>query len=218
MTPIPDHAGARSPGMTLRLTAGIALAAAFLGGACSGRPPPAGYSDATIGEASWYGIEERGRPTANGEPMDPEGMTAAHRTLPFHTVVRVTDLATGRAVEVRINDRGPFIRGRIIDLSHRAARELGIAEKGVARVMLTQVSLGEPPSYAVQVGSYGRRASAEEQAAKLRAAGWRSASVRRHGSVHRVRVGRYSERREADRVARRLRALGYEVLVVQLDP
>jgi rare lipoprotein A len=85
--------------------------------------------------ASWYGQELRGRPTANGEPFDPNGLTAAHRTLPFGSCVRVERIGTERSVEVRVNDRGPFVRGRIIDLSARAARMLGIA--GVAPVRLS---------------------------------------------------------------------------------
>ncbi len=205
------------PGVTPRRVAAAALVAAFLGG-CAGRPPPRSFPDGTIGDASWYGIEERGRLTANGESMDPEAMTAAHRTLPFDSVVRVTDLETGRSVTVRINDRGPFIRGRIIDLSHRAARELGIDRKGVARVMLTHISLGEPPSWSVQTGSYRVASTARKQVRKLQAAGYRSASVTPHGDVYRVRVGRFPNRREADRLARRLRAQGYDALVMQLRP
>lgn len=86
-----------------------------------------------IGHASWYGAESGNR-TANGEHFRPGGMTAAHRTLPFGTRVRVTVLSTGRSCTVRINDRGPFIRGRVIDLAHGAARACGI--EGVARVRL----------------------------------------------------------------------------------
>ncbi|WEK52812.1 MAG: septal ring lytic transglycosylase RlpA family protein [Candidatus Kaistia colombiensis] len=86
------------------------------------------------GHASWYGAESGNR-TANGERFHPGGMTAAHRTLPFGTRVRVTVLSTGRSCTVRINDRGPFIRGRIIDLAQGAARACGIS--GVARVRLT---------------------------------------------------------------------------------
>ncbi|WP_336801733.1 septal ring lytic transglycosylase RlpA family protein [Kaistia sp. MMO-174] len=87
-----------------------------------------------IGHASWYGAESGNR-TANGERFHPGGMTAAHRTLPFGTRVRVTVLSTGRSCAVRINDRGPFVRGRVIDLAHGAARACGIS--GVARVRLT---------------------------------------------------------------------------------
>jgi rare lipoprotein A len=88
------------------------------------------------GIASWYGKQHSGHRTANGERFDAGALTAAHRSLPFDTIVRVTSLDSGRTVKVRINDRGPYARGRIIDLSARAARLPGIAEDGVARVRL----------------------------------------------------------------------------------
>lgn len=89
-----------------------------------------------VGIASWYGPGFQGRTTANGELYDMFAYTAAHKTLPFGTVVKVVDLNTGRSVVVRINDRGPFVPGRIIDLSYAAAVELGIVERGTARVGL----------------------------------------------------------------------------------
>lgn len=89
-----------------------------------------------VGIASWYGPGFHGKRTANGEIYDMYALTAAHKTLPFHTIVKVVDLETGRWVVVRINDRGPFVPGRIIDLSYAAAKELGIVEKGLARVGL----------------------------------------------------------------------------------
>ncbi len=89
-----------------------------------------------VGIASWYGPGFHGKRTANGEIYDMYAMTAAHKTLPFNAIVKVVDLDTGRWVIVRINDRGPFVPGRIIDLSYAAAKELGIVEKGIARVGL----------------------------------------------------------------------------------
>ena len=89
-----------------------------------------------VGIASWYGPGFHGKRTANGEIYDMYALTAAHKTLPFGTIVRVVDLDTGRSVVVRINDRGPFIKGRIIDLSYRAAQELGMVKKGLAKVGL----------------------------------------------------------------------------------
>jgi len=88
------------------------------------------------GIASWYGPGFDGNYTANGEIYDMNGISAAHKTLPFDTVVRVVDLETGRSIVVRINDRGPFIEGRIIDLSKGAAVELGLIERGITRVGL----------------------------------------------------------------------------------
>ena len=89
-----------------------------------------------VGIASWYGPGFDGNYTANGEIYDMNGISAAHKTLPFGTIVRVVDLETGKSVVVRINDRGPFVVGRIIDLSKGAAEKLGIIDKGIARVGL----------------------------------------------------------------------------------
>ena len=86
------------------------------------------------GEASYYAHKYHGRTTANGETYDENKMTAAHKTLPFGTTVRVTNLANGKKVVVRINDRGPFIKGRIIDLSYKAAGELDYISRGVVKV------------------------------------------------------------------------------------
>ena len=95
-----------------------------------------GGSDAGSGEASYYGNELAGRPTASGETFDPQGMTAAHRTLPLGSRVRVTNLRTGQSVVVRINDRGPFAQHRVIDLSEGAARQIGMLGAGTATVRL----------------------------------------------------------------------------------
>jgi rare lipoprotein A (peptidoglycan hydrolase) len=86
------------------------------------------------GLSSWYGKQFHGKTTASGEPFDMHAMTAAHRTLPLQTYVRVTNLANGKIVVVRINDRGPRLHSRIIDLSHGAAKALGFSKKGLARV------------------------------------------------------------------------------------
>ena len=96
-------------------------------------------SRATTGHASWYGHEFASRPTASGERFDPEKLTAAHRTLPLGTRLRVTNLRNGRSVLVTVNDRGPFIRRRDIDLSLGAARAIGIIRRGVERVRLELV-------------------------------------------------------------------------------
>ncbi len=198
-----------------RILRWIAPLVLVLGG-CSARPPASALGDSTIGEASWYGLEERGRLTANGEAMDPEAMTAAHRTLPFGSLVKVTDLDTGHSVEVRINDRGPFIRGRIIDLSHRAARDLGILRRGVARVMLTYLELGEEPTWSVQAGAYRLASAARKQADRLRGAGYRNAVVQEHGNLHRVRIGPFEDKEEAARLAAQLRSRGHEAMVIQI--
>ena len=100
---------------------------------------PAERRHVETGQASWYGKAHQGELTASGERFDMNALTAAHRTLPFGTIVRVTHLKTGKSVNVRINDRGPFSNGRIIDLSYEAARRLGIVDRGTARVELTVI-------------------------------------------------------------------------------
>lgn len=89
------------------------------------------FATPQTGMASWY---KSGKVTANGERFDPHGLTAAHRTLPFGTRVKVVNMLSGKSVVVRINDRGPFIRGRIIDLSLGAAQQIGLHRSGVAKV------------------------------------------------------------------------------------
>jgi rare lipoprotein A len=127
----------------------LALAALMLG-ACASSPPavkpddradatPARPAEGEHGIASYYSNKLAGHKTASGERYDPKALTAAHRTLPFGTIVDVAR-ADGRHVEVRINDRGPFVKGRVIDLSHRAAEEIGLLKDGVAEVTVSVVS------------------------------------------------------------------------------
>ncbi|WP_448187433.1 septal ring lytic transglycosylase RlpA family protein [Azospirillum sp. sgz301742] len=118
----------------LTATAALALALASLPISVFGQEAPSRPGFAQTGKASWYGADFHGRKTASGVPFDQHALTAAHRTLPLGTEVKVTSLETGRAVVVLINDRGPFIDGRIIDLSKRAASELGMEDAGVAPV------------------------------------------------------------------------------------
>lgn len=128
--------------MRLRLIALLAMLA-FTACATSAREagrsgtPTALYSQ--VGVASWYGGKFHGRKTASGEIYDQNRMTAAHRTLPFGTKVEVTNLRNGRSVVVTINDRGPFIKGRIIDVSRRAAGKLGFRNQGITRVRVRAI-------------------------------------------------------------------------------
>lgn len=101
-------------------------------------PAKPGYRQ--VGIASWYGDRHQGRMTASGQIFDQNRLTAAHRTLPLDTKARVTNLENGRSVEVTVNDRGPYIRGRVIDLSARAARELGMTRRGLALVRIEVLS------------------------------------------------------------------------------
>ncbi len=130
-------------------------------------PPKPGITrpgDSETGVASWYGKPYHGRPAADGEIYDMEKLVAAHRTLPFNTWVRVYDLDNNKTVEVRIIDRGPFVNGRIIDLSHAAARELEMIGPGIAHVRVEVIRGPERMSsavFAVQVGVFRDRGNAE---------------------------------------------------------
>jgi len=127
-----------------------------------------GYQE--TGVASWYGHPYHGRAAADGEIYDMETMVAAHRTLPFNTWVRVYDLDNQKTVEVRIIDRGPFVDGRIIDLSHAAANAIDMVGPGIAhvRVEVIGVPAGIAPAiYVVQVGAFQDRAIAERIQAQL---------------------------------------------------
>ncbi len=136
------------------------------------------------GIASWYGREFHGRKTSNGETYDMFGMTAAHKTLPLGTYVRIKNLENGKTLDVRINDRGPFVRGRIIDLSFSAAKALGVIGPGTAPVKITALGTpagatvaGSAPGYipvdyysgnfTFQVGAFAERVNAERLVGKL---------------------------------------------------
>lgn len=114
----------------------------FASCAVSGRPPigaavhPPGAEEGQVGLASYYSDTLHGRLTASGERYDREALTAAHPTLPFGTVVRVTNLKNGKSIEVRINDRGPFVAKRVIDLSFRAAHAISMIKRGTVLVQL----------------------------------------------------------------------------------
>jgi rare lipoprotein A len=128
----------------------------FVAYACSTNAPPKTMPEVLHGLASWYGEEFAGRTTANGEIFDPLQFTAAHRTLPFGTVVDVTNPKNSQTVRVRINDRGPYIGQRLIDLSYAAAQQIGLIEPGTGDVDIRVIKLGlgdrEPPApYEVKI-------------------------------------------------------------------
>jgi rare lipoprotein A len=123
------------------------------------------------GLASWYGGVYDNRRGSNGEIYNMHAMTAAHRTLPLGSVVRVTNLKTERSAVVRITDRGPFVRGRILDLSEQAAKQVDVWVAGVAMVRLdvlhTPVPLTDPGRWAVQIGGFGKQRTADQMADRL---------------------------------------------------
>jgi rare lipoprotein A len=184
---------------------------AFLLAACASSTPPAapagsGYREE--GLASWYGEPYHGRQTASGPRYDMNEMTAAHRTLPFGTLVRVTNLENGRHATVLINDRGPFVDGRIIDLSRAAAEAVGSIGPGVVRVRLDAERMGDgmttAPCWEVQVGAFARRENAERARATLEARRYAVRFAPAGGGLTRVRVTGVGDRNQALAAARRL--------------
>jgi rare lipoprotein A len=197
-------------------------------------PPPVAPGSAVepqllasvTGVASWYGPGFHGRPTASGESFDQHELTAASTVIPIGSRVIVTNLSNGRSVEVTINDHGPFVKGRTLDLSYAAARVLDMTNDGTAPVRMDVVSVapgarpvGSTPRFAVQVGSF----AAKENAERLRAlAAQHFAGVavvpvtvgnRRY---YRVRAGSFATRHDAERRARDAARLGMTpVLVVE---
>lgn len=176
------------------------------------------------GIASWYGDPYHGRRAANGEVYDMEKLTAAHRTLPFETWVRVENLANGKEVNVRITDRGPFIDRRIIDLSRAAARKIDLLGPGTARVRIEVIRAPESEAaseggFAVQVGAFREKRRAEETARRMRGQHGESRLVEREGqgTVYRVLVGRFPERLGAEELAARLRPEFPSAFVVRCD-
>ncbi len=170
--------------------------------------------------ASWYGGDDgfEGKPTASGEIYDSSQMTAAHRELPLGTVVDVTYLEIGRTGRLRINDRGPFLKGRILDLSQEAARRLDLIGPGVAPVRVEVVSIPEGAAartgrWAVQVGSFSNPDGARRHADRVRAAGHET-FLEPFNGLFRVKVGPFSSRESAEDALDTLEAAGFEGIVV----
>lgn len=185
--------------------------------------PPVGTAER--GLASWYGHPYHGRAAADGEIYDMETLVAAHRTLPFQTVVRVRNLSNDKSVDVRIIDRGPFVEGRIIDLSHAAAKEIGLIGPGVAQVEVTIMetpAIPEPALFAVQIGAFREKANADRAERSMLAAYGAAKAVLRVGDppVWRILAGRETSPDAAEALAARIRADQHEpqAFVVRLDP
>ncbi|HUG03602.1 MAG TPA: septal ring lytic transglycosylase RlpA family protein [Steroidobacteraceae bacterium] len=177
----------------------------------------AGYAEQ--GVASWYGPDFHGKRTATGETYDMDAMTGAHPTLPLPAWVQVTNLQNGRSVVVRLNDRGPFARNRIIDLSRQAALELDMVRAGTALVEVRSLVAGETPPappavnhFFAQAGAFAEEANATRLAERLRASGIEGVAVteaRADGRrLFRVRAGPVASVGEFDRLIERLRAAG----------
>jgi rare lipoprotein A len=197
--------------------------------ACSKRrhtprvPTPPAVGAVETGIASWYGHPYHGRRAANGEVYDMEQMTAAHRTLPFGTRLRVTNQANSKSVEVRINDRGPFVGGRIIDLSRAAAVQIEMIGPGTAKVRVVVLGYGPAAGetgYAVQVGAFREKSRAEAMKAELEKQYAPVRIVRRDGdqASWRVLVGNRATQEEAEAMTPGLKRWSADAFVVKLDP
>jgi len=194
--------------------------------------PPSKYKPRTGGEyvtASWYGSKFHGRPTSSGERYNMYGLTAAHKTMKFGTKLRVTNPDTGKSVVVTVNDRGPFIRGRDLDLSYGAAKAIGFEGKGVGRVRIEY--LGRDMRYlkripfapsrissnlTIQVGSFTERANASrlKRGLEIQYKNVDITSVYLQGEkYYRVRIGRFKDYDSAYSVAERLAGEGYRALI-----
>ncbi len=185
-------------------------------------PRAEGYVE--TGRASWYGEEFHGRPTSNEEVFDMHEFSAAHRTLPLPSYVRVTNLANGREVTVRVNDRGPFKDDRIIDLSYAAAKKLGMIDAGTALVevrALTPAGIEERPdvdhadNVYLQIGAFSERDNALALLQRLRADNIERGFVYTGEDdvgrvIHRVRIGPLADEDAAEALAARVARLGLE--------
>ena len=175
------------------------------------------------GVASWYGPTFHGVSTSIGEPYDMYGMTAAHKTLPLPAYARVTNLKNGKSIVVRINDRGPFVANRIIDLSYSAAGKLDMLREGTTLVEVRAVTPAAPdtltraaevpaPELYMQAGAFADKDNAERLVARLQAAGMKGVSVvppvASRGHLYRVRVGPVASVADFDALASRLAQLG----------
>lgn len=201
-------------------------------------PSAEGYEEE--GLASWYGRDWHGRPTASGEPYNMYAMTAAHKILPLGTHVKVTHQVTGRSILVRINDRGPFVSGRIIDLSYEAAKALGMAGEGVAPVHVAAVQVASPQMVAgttvwqvepirayragpftVQIGAFREPENAQRLQARMAPEYQpvRLTPFRHEGSLYyRVQIGRFGDLDRAQEALERLRERGFsDAFVVALE-
>jgi rare lipoprotein A len=189
--------------------------------------PSSGRRAVQTGIASWYGPGFHGQPTASGAVYDQNQLTAAHQTLPLGTRVLVTNLTNGRAVEVRINDRGPFAKGRIVDLSHAAADALDMIAPGTAPVRLEVIearynieSIRSSLDYTLQLGSFSQWENAQRLRQRLQESHVDVAvkPVQSGGlTYYRVQLGSFSDRSAAEQRAREVAVAGYSVIVMEKE-
>lgn len=230
-----EACGTAPPSLLIRLGLSLLLLMVWSLSGCGGGPQrplaPAGYpvgypiGHVERGVASWYGPGFHGHKTANGERYDMHQLTAAHRTLPLGSVLLVRSLTNGRTVTVRVNDRGPFAKNRILDLSLGAAQSLGMTGAGTDRIELRVTAYqGRPGAMGylrVQMASFAEQANAQSLAGRLRAQyqDVRVAQVELPAGIrYRVLVGRFTSEEQAEAVAERLGAqFNLEPMVLRDD-
>lgn len=170
------------------------------------------------GVASWYGGEFQGRPTSSGEIYDMYQLTCAHNNLPLGTTVMVTNLENGKSIELKVNDRGPFVKERVIDLSYAAAQIIGMWEKGTAFVKVEVIGplIEQIQRFSCQVGSFIDEVKAQKLADQLKKS-FENVYVTTMETLtekyHRVRIGQFETREAALNVAERISKMGFNVLV-----
>jgi rare lipoprotein A len=180
--------------------------------------------------ASWYGPEFHGKPTASGERFDMHALTCAHREVPFGTVVKVTNVANGKSVRCVVNDRGPFVSGRDIDLSYAAAREIGLTSTGPVTVEYLERDIryvkeigyaaGAKGPFTVQVGSFREKDNAKRLKESLDLKYkevYISETTIDNTTLYRVRIGKFPDKKKAYRLAKTLAEEGYSPLVTHYD-
>lgn len=191
------------------------------------QPIPSAEGFSQTGRASWYGKKFHGRKTANGEIYNMYALTAAHKTLPLGTWLLVENLENGKEIKVRVNDRGPFIGERIIDLSYKAAVGIDMTGNGTARVKIKAIDkpltkkqeLAESKpaaagNYSAQVGSFSEKINAERFSSELSKI-YKDVHLTLENDVYKVRVGRYPLRKDADKTKEKLKMAGYTVFIVR---
>ena len=189
------------------------------------QPLPDAKDFRQTGVASWYGEDFHGKKTSSGEIYDMYGESAAHKTLPLGTIVRVRNLNNNQEMEIRINDRGPFVNGRVIDLSYACATKLGVVGPGTAPVELVAVGTTAPPSggtssdyfyqgnFTIQVGAFSDRSNAEKLKAKLDKS-YQNAHIQPYdngrNTLYRVRVTKCTSLEQAVQYEKTLASVGYD--------
>ncbi len=218
--------------------AALITASAFLASCAAREAPPASpvhaapslapavvqeYREAyrETGTASWYGNEFHGRKTASGEIFDMYGISAAHRILPLGTTIRVTNLDNYKSIKVRVNDRGPFARNRVLELSYGAAKELGFVAQGTARVKVEALDpVLDPGQYTVQAAVFAEAENArmlKDRLSKKFEVTYIVPFESNVGKFFRVRVGAYASEEKAGLIAGKLMLEGLEPMVVRKD-